>query len=291
MIKVIFHKSLLPYTEGNKEINVERDSYLFITLNCLNLFPKLEKVAKQHINNSKEDLALIVNGKIIDIDRVFSLPEHSDTIHIVPIFYGGDPASSLAFLVSFAFNTVFSLVQGYDLGQALVRGAIGGAFAAAGAYIGGAIFGPAAGAKATTGQALGQAVVSGVFMVLSNFVANAVTGPPPKDNTLDNSSRQQNDPFGSIENTTGQDAAIPLNYGMLRVGGHYLSMNIETATDQRLSDPEVSESNLLDYSGLSGGNNDGYGSFGLDRDFASIAGQLGDAPTPTGTSGLTPDQY
>jgi len=129
------------------------------------------------------------------------------------------------------------------------------------------------------------------FSLAVNFALSAVIQTLLPQPTKRTDPTRENDIFGSIVNTADSGISIPLNYGMLRVGGQYLSSELETATDQRLPDPEVSESNLLDYSGSSGGNSEGYGSFGLDRDFTGIAGQLGDAPTPTGTSGLTPDQY
>lgn len=236
MITVRFHKSLLPYTENVREVTIERDSYFFIARNCINLFPKLEKLVKQHIFSQRDDLGFVANGKLVTSKEAHLLAHKEVTV--VPLVYGGGDPISLA-IAAFAFSTASSILQGYSLGDALLSGVISGVFSYAGSFVAG----PQVLGLSEVGIGLiGRGIVSGTFMVLSSLVQQAVVGKPPKpDSPLDDNNKIDNDTFGSIVNTVNQGVAIPLNYGLVRVGGQIISSDIEIVTQQRIADPQQEE--------------------------------------------------
>lgn len=271
MITVVFHKALLPYTNGKREVQLVPDTYLYVVKNCLNLFPDLEKaIIKQRFSKS-DNLAVIVDNKILTKDDLFFTAKSDKRIYLAPIFYGGDPGSFGIAIATFFFSTVIASSRGYGIGDALLQGLIAGAFSLAGAFVG------AAAASSATGAAslFIRGAVSGVFAALSSLVAGAVTGPPKQDTgAADGSGKVANDLFGSIANTANQGEAVALNYGMLRIGGQIISSEIETITDQRFPDPTV-EADIDNQNSWQG--NDAYGanfSSNLPNDYYGVAADL-----------------
>lgn len=287
MIKVAFHKSLLPFTEGIKEITLERDTYYTTVRNILNLFPKLERVVKQHNFSKTDNLAVLVNGRLLTNEDVFLLATRDHVIHIVPIFFGNFGSETLIyFLISAVLTTTISLAQGYSFEDALMRGFISGVFAAAGQFAVGPL------TEGMTGVALSIAkgVVIGTFSALGTAVANAITGPPPVKKAGIDSAGKDSDVFGSIVNTTSPGEMVALNYGMLRIGGQVISSDLETITDQRPADP-LAETTILEEIGIftgEGGGNSG-SDFGTmpgpapNSDLGEGVGDFGDRGT-SGTS-------
>lgn len=276
MIKVAFHKSLLPFTEGIKEITLERDTYYTTVRNILNLFPKLERVVKQHNFSKTDNLAVLVNGRLLTNEDVFLLATRDHVIHIVPIFFGNFGSETLIyFLISAVLTTTISLAQGYSFEDALMRGFISGVFAAAGQFAVGPL------TEGMTGVALSIAkgVVIGTFSALGTAVANAITGPPPVKKAGIDSAGKDSDVFGSIVNTTSPGEMVALNYGMLRIGGQVISSDLETITDQRGVDSTTSDTTIeQETSSGDGGARAGF-------DPSADVGQLG-LPGPSTIGGI-----
>lgn len=237
MITVKFHKALLPYTNGAKEIRLERDTYFHTFRNCINLFPTLENLTKQLGTSNLQDMAIVIKGKVISYEELFFLPPEDSILFIVPSFYGGEPLTIAFAALAFLSSTVMSLAQGYDLGTALLRGVIGAGFTLLGIGIAGAL----------SGSIIGQAVISAAVTALGSVIINSISGPPPvaRSDAADAGARRENDIFSSLINTTGEGAIIPLNYGMIRLGGHYISTDIETITLQKSAD-QTDDTNILE---------------------------------------------
>ena len=234
MITVEFHRSLLPFTNGIKEIQILPDTYVYVVKNCLNLFPKLEQVVLKQRFSKKDGIAIISQGRCLTKDDLFFPAKSGEKVQLVPVFFGGFGSELLLIAaLSAAASTAIALAQGFDLGQALLRGFISGAFAYAGGFLAEGIVSDLA-LKGASALAV-QGVAQGVFGTLSVLVANAVTGPPKVSagGAADDASKINNDTFGSITNTTNQGEAVALNYGMVRVGGQLISAELETITDQR----------------------------------------------------------
>ena len=152
MITVRFHKTLLPYTNGVREISIERDTYFHTVRNCLNLFPTLETVTKKLGVSNTQDLVLVVDKKIITYEELFFLPPDGVVIVLIPSFYGGDPITIAFAAFAFVTSTVISLSQGYDLGSALFRGIAAAGFTLLGFGLAGSL----------TANIIGQAALSAV---------------------------------------------------------------------------------------------------------------------------------
>lgn len=302
MIRVAFHKSLLPYTEGIKEISIERDTYFSTVRNIGNLFPKLEALCKRHAFSKRDDLAIVVNGKSITKEDLFLLASNRYTIHIVPIFFGGGAEALVFAAISALFTTGMSLLQGYSIGDSLLRGIISGAFSLAGSFVATSLGLPAiTGLNSLTNMTFGQiaahAAIAATFTALGNIVQNILTGPPPnrlKAESADGGGRVDNDVFSSLVNTIYQGETVALNYGMVRLGGHVISSDYESLTDQRVPDPvtepEIEE--IIQYVNEGGGGDNSMPDFGnMEAPNADLGigpgdfGDLGTSGTSAGDSG------
>lgn len=103
------------------------------------------------------------------------------------------------------------------------------------------------------GDAVTSALASVTSQGISEFITKAVIGftinvalsyviqalMPKVKKTNEYQDRIDNDMFGGIQNTQDPSIPVALNYGMVRLGGQLISAEIETITDQKLSDPTV----------------------------------------------------
>lgn len=243
-VTVVFHKSLLKYTNGVKKVEMTPDAIYFLFLNSINLFPELEKIAKKTAFNNQEDFVLIHKGKCLTKEDVLFPAKSGETYYIVPVFYGADPtiATSMfyAFLVSFVLTSGISLVQGADPITALKRGFVSGVFSAIGAYgfaqlgtpiLGEAIAGPAGLGATAIQPTMFSYLAYGTSLALGSVVANVVAPIRPRRNNTDSVDaevRRNNDAFDSIANTNTTRTPIALNYGMIRVGGNFINIDVDT---------------------------------------------------------------
>lgn len=103
----------------------------------------------------------------------------------------------------------------------------------------------------TASEMIGAALVKAAVSVLINLAVSAVIQalmPKPgkraeQQSSPDSANRPPNDIFGNIVNTIDSGTTTPLNYGMIRLGGHYISADIETITQQKgVATPAISSS-------------------------------------------------
>lgn len=130
-----------------------------------------------------------------------------------------------------------------------------------------------------------QATIATSINFALSFVIQAILPKPKKQ---ENQDRQDNDMFGSILNTIDSGVAIPLNYGLIRVGGQIVSSDIEVLTQQRTDDPQQEETisevvNTQESSSALSGINT------IEVGEASSWGNS--STTDYQGSGLTPDQF
>ena len=82
--------------------------------------------------------------------------------------------------------------------------------------------------------AIGQYALQAVAITAFNLALSAVISlimPRPKNNSntgVSDQDRNNNDAFDGIINTVDSSNSIPLNYGMLRVGGQIISADVNT---------------------------------------------------------------
>jgi hypothetical protein len=89
-----------------------------------------------------------------------------------------------------------------------------------------------------TASVVGQAVVRAVVGTVISFALGAVIQaimPKPKrsDTGITDQDRRNNDAFDGIINTVDSSNSIPLNYGMLRVGGQIISADVNTINHEK----------------------------------------------------------
>ena len=87
--------------------------------------------------------------------------------------------------------------------------------------------------EAITASVIGQAVVKAIVGTVISFALGAVIQaimPKPKrsDTGITDQDRRNNDAFDGLINTVDSSNSIPLNYGMLRVGGQIISADVDT---------------------------------------------------------------
>jgi len=130
-------------------------------------------------------------------------------------------------------------------------------------------------AAQTISDILIKTVIATVINFALSYVIQSILPRPKKREEQDATNRRENDIFSSIVNTIDSGTTIPLNYGMPRLGGHYISADVETVTIQK--PPDLTEdSPISEDQGT--GNDAGGGQYG---------GYLDSIDTGVGT--LSPD--
>jgi len=85
-----------------------------------------------------------------------------------------------------------------------------------------------------TAAAIGNMLLKAVVATVINLALGAVISaimPKPKNNSntgINDQDRNNNDSFDGIINTIDSGNSIPLNYGMLRIGGQIISADVDT---------------------------------------------------------------
>lgn len=250
-VTVVFHTSLLPYTGGTKKVEMTPDSVYFLFLNCLNLFPDLEKLYKKGIFSKLEDLAIVKNKRYLSSEEFLFLAKESETYYLVPIFKGSDPSGGILTYaaIGFAFSFTTSLMQGASFGQALLRGVIGAAASAAGAagfqYFGAPVYGPFAESIVVgTSGSVASYAAQGVAMAVGSILQNTLVPIKPKARTADSADsgdRPSNDAFDGQINTISSSQSISLNYGMIRVSGQIISADVNTISHGKSEQIKVAD--------------------------------------------------
>jgi hypothetical protein len=88
--------------------------------------------------------------------------------------------------------------------------------------------------SATFAQAFTRAIVGTVISFALGAVIQAIMPKPKRSDTgITDQDRRNNDPFDGIINTVDSSNSIPLNYGMLRVGGQIISADVNTINHEK----------------------------------------------------------
>ena len=234
-VTIVFHTSLLPYTGGTKKVEMTPDTVYYLFLNCLNLFPDLEKLSKRAAFSKLEDIAIVKNNQCLSKEEFLFYAKEGDTYYLVPVFKGSGVEIAVGFAVGFAFSFTTSILQGASFGQALLRGLIGGAAGAIGAYGFQSFSTPimdAAGANfAGMAPSIGSYAAAGLASAVGSILQNVIAPIKPKIKTADSADsgdRPSNDAFDGQVNTISSSQAVSLNYGMLRVAGQTISADVHS---------------------------------------------------------------
>ena len=91
-------------------------------------------------------------------------------------------------------------------------------------------------AAQTISDILIKTVIATVINFALSYVIQSLLPKPKRREEQDATNRRENDIFSSIVNTIDSGTTIPLNYGMPRLGGHYISADVETVTLQKPPD-------------------------------------------------------
>ncbi len=213
MANVYITKPLRKFTNQDKEIKIDADSYLNLYTNLVNIYPELRKCVKDIYDTKSFDFWFIVDGKILPYEE-FLMPIKKDSLVVfVPLIFGsGDDFLAIGIGIALIAITILTFGTAAPF-TALAAGGLAGVSAG---VIAGAI--------------VGQLAFSlGLSLVLSG-VMSVVTGSSQKKNanTNDSSARAENDAFGSLQNTTTTDTPIPLIFGQMRVAGQFVGGRIKT---------------------------------------------------------------
>jgi len=214
MINIHFHKSLQKYT-GIKEHKLEISTYSNLKEALLSLFPKLRALINFIDNGgdinkyitlsyNKKDLVpdswVIKNTIADDITDLWILPGISG---------GGGGNNTTNILIGIAFIALAVVTAGIaaPAGAGLLAG------------------------LSTTGLLGGVARMAlgiGINLVLGALFSKNLKKPSDTGKTSDENQRKNNDLFEGLINTINTNTPVQLNYGLIRVPGHFISGYIDT---------------------------------------------------------------
>jgi len=192
-----------------------------------------------------EEIAIVKNKKHLSQEEFLFKAKEGETYYLVPIFKGAGVEVAVGFAIGFAFSFASSMLQGASFGQALLRGFIGGAAGALGAYgfsyfatpattvgVSSTFAGAAEGLVISAGgPTIGSYAAAGLASAVGSILQNTLVPIKPKSQTVDSADsgdRPGNDAFDAQINTVASNQLIPLNYGLLRLGGQIISADVDT---------------------------------------------------------------
>jgi len=224
-LNIEFHDSLYEYTNRKlMKANIGKLEELISFLQ--NSFPKLRKlINKMRSGLVKENLCLLDEKNNIIPLFFLQFPnkfKKLKSIKIVPLISGGGK-SILPIIIGVVLIAASIWTGGASLaglpalaGGGAAAGAAGAAGAAAGAV------GAVAGGIGSIGALLSQAAFGlGLSLALSG-VSSLLLGSPKSGNP-EGADRVENNLYDSITNTLSTRTPIPINYGLIRVGGQIIS--------------------------------------------------------------------
>ena len=229
-----------------KEYKVEINSYYDIEFYLASMHPRfnayMSKI-KQGISNESftyvtQDLKTIARDEY----AIKKIKEDS-IIYIAPVVTGGGGKKGALFAA-----VGLALIGGYAAGGGSLFGGPGFSFEALSTNVGN-FFGTGTGGA---GGGLGslfsglEGIPSFVKGIVGNLAISLVTSlftSRPKGKTIsvakDAGTRTENNIFGSLQNSTEPGTPIALNYGLMRVGGQFLSGYILSQQHAQNDTPSV----------------------------------------------------
>ena len=218
MITIKFHKILQPFVSFRQEHTLDASSFVELFYSCTCLFPKLDAVFKKVAirKTAHEEFIFIVNGKMLETDCLLLQPKETDEIILCPIIYGQGGNTGMI-LLGVALIAASMFLPGS--GVALVGLGHGGLVATTGATA------LAAGGSLTL---LGSTLLGIGFNVILSAIMQSMAPKPPEAQSSDSPARQDNNMFGALVNTTSTITPIGLSYGLVRLGGQFISGRVKS---------------------------------------------------------------
>ena len=222
---------------SEKEYKVEVNSYYDLEFYLQGAHPRFKHyISKIKQGESQESFTYVTEDfKVIKRDEyTLKKPKEGSVVYISPVvFGGGGRRGTLIAAVALA------VVGGYAMGGGVTTD--GFTFAKLAANFGTTV--------PETGSFLGNLGARLPSMMLSiagnlalSFIQSLfVSRPKGKDVEVskDSGSRQENNMFGSLQNTTQSGTPVALNYGNMRVGGQFLSGYILSQQHAQNDSPSI----------------------------------------------------
>ena len=222
---------------SEKEYNVEVNSYYDLEFYLQGAHPLFKHyISKIKQGESQESFTYVTEDfKVIKRDEyTLKKPKEGSVIYLVPVVTGGGGRRGQLFAA-----VALAVVGGYAMGGGFTTD--GFTFAKLAANFGTTV--------PETGSFLGNLGARLPSMMLSiagnlalSFIQSLfVSRPKGKDVEVskDSGSRQENNMFGSLQNTTQSGTPIALNYGNMRVGGQFLSGYILSQQHAQNDSPSI----------------------------------------------------
>ncbi len=212
LITVNFHKAIRKYTNYTSKVDIYVDNYFELLNACYNLFPDFERLVKHQINNSSktDEIIICINNKVCDIDILWMPVKENDIIILIPIIYGGGKIGRIIAVIAIIAIVIFQPQLVFVFGGPGIAGPFAGA------------------AISITGLTVfGQILTSIAFSLISSLLQPSIEGITSKS-PADAASRRNNDFFDGLTNTLSVGTIVSLNYGLVRVSGHFVSGYVET---------------------------------------------------------------
>ena len=226
-----------------KEYKVEINSYYDIEFYLQGAHPRFKHyISKIKQGESQESFTYVTEDfKVIKRDEyTLKKPKEGGVVYIAPVVTGsGGRRGTLIAAVGFA------VVGGFAMGGGFAGGF---SFETLKANFIGQFTGTAAnlGANQTLLGALGSRIPGMLLSIAGNLALSFIQSlfisrPKGRDIevTKDSGSRQENNMFGSLQNTTQSGTPIALNYGNMRVGGQFLSGYILSQQHAQNDSPSI----------------------------------------------------
>ena len=212
---------------NEKDYKIEITSYYDIEFYLASVHPRFSKYMSQIKQGfSVESFCYITQDlKLIKRDELnLKKPKEGSVVYIAPVVTGGGGRrGTLIAAVGLAVVGGFAMGGGFTPGGFSFANLKGNFMAQ---FTGGANLG----AKQTLLGALSSRIPGMLLSIAGNLALSFiqslfVSRPKGRDVevTKDAGSRQENNMFGSLQNTTQSGTPIALNYGNMRVGGQFLS--------------------------------------------------------------------
>jgi len=210
------------------------------------MHPKFNHYMNQIDSNiSDETYALLDNDLniVTQEDLLIKKIKEGSTIYLTPMIVGGGGKRggllAVAAIVGIGIATGgFGLMAGGAGGAAAIPGMAGGGFGSGLAAVGTA---PTAGGGLLAGfGGMGGFARSLVGNIAMSLLSSLFTKKPKSQTDTDQSTRE-NGMFGSLTNSTQSGTPIGLHYGLVRVGGQFISGYIESEEHGKNDNVEVGD--------------------------------------------------
>ena len=220
------------------EYKVAVESYYDIEFYLRSMHPKFGNYIRQlQLGLAQENFAYVdKNLKLVQrqeypIKKIYE----GDVIHIAPVVCGGGGKKGFIFAAIAVVAISFMIPNP----MALSGSFIGPPTAAQSASsLGGSVF-----ASMTSGFAGLPSMVKGMLGNLALSVIGSLFTSKPKgkpiQQTKDSGTRTENNMFGSLANTTTSGTPVAMNYGLMRIGGQFLSGYILSTQHDQGNSPTI----------------------------------------------------